>query len=1014
MQLGGSAYRVPCVACAIRAKTLGDGAGWTCDRAIVEGAVVDVQRRQIAGAQGATAVVDMRLQTPDGPCLLTLAKRFAYLADGLDQATHPVRLRAYHLRPSGDGIPPRFLSSAETLVVLEPDWLIDVTALAGIDYCLRQWLASRLAARRDTLPKLRGTVVHNLFQQLSQGATVADDALDAALGRSALSLALLGETSASLRAAVQPHLERLEDWFRAGGRDLLAPRDDLPCYESTLLSPELGLRGRIDLAFRRVVGSGPPPVTRIVELKTARYNEQYPDPEAQVRGYYAILASQGRLAPDFVAHVVYTGGARCEARAVPCGPADVERIVYNRNQAVLALLLGHARPAGGSKCRKSVARADCVALSQLLSLDHCHGRDLADAAAGGPALDDAGFYADQYRLLRLEREATSRELAALWRATPEDRELSGLAVPVEPEEAPVLVEGRWHYTLRCENRSELRAGELVLLSDGDPVRGEVCVGMLLEAGTRRMLVACAEPIASPRLVDRYNSGDVLDRIVRGLHAWLQAPRGLREAVYGLRAPRATGEIVDCEQGAARGAPCAEMSADVSDVAGLNERQVHALRLALQSPDYLLVQGPPGTGKTHLIARMVSALVARGERVLIASWTNQAVDTVVQQLLGHGFDRFIRLGSPRALDPSLLAHALVPHEPAASPERAVPLPDAGAAPGPGAPGSAAPSCSSPCYRMEDGHPEPVRLLAARLAQTPVLAGTVSWLSDPNVQADRLRCDVVILDEAAQLSLAAATGVLRLAPRFILVGDDQQLPPVVQSEEAAREGLSQSPFAHLRPDAQAAGLLVTLNEQYRMHEAIAAWSSAAFYAGALIAHPAVAERVLPVEGDDPPIGWGAGVLPARAWPVVLVDAGPSVEREIALAARAVPALLARGVPARAIGVVAPFRSTVAALRRLLDAHPEATGCTVDTVDRFQGGQREAMVVCLGLGGIGRRGHAFVDDPRRLNVAFTRARAKLIVIGDLSRAAELPTLAGFLAHCREQGVPEVPGYRSAAAVR
>jgi len=62
----------------------------------------------------------------------------------------------------------------------------------------------------------------------------------------------------------------------------------------------------------------------------------------------------------------------------------------------------------------------------------------------------------------------------------------------------------------------------------------------------------------------------------------------------------------------------------------------------------------------------------------------------------------------------------------------------------------------------------------------------------------------------------------------------------------------------------------------------------------------------------------------------------------------------------------------------------------------------VVCLGLDGIGRRGHAFVDDPRRLNVAFTRARSKLLVVGDLAQAAALPTLAGFLEHCREQGVP------------
>jgi superfamily I DNA and/or RNA helicase len=229
-------------------------------------------------------------------------------------------------------------------------------------------------------------------------------------------------------------------------------------------------------------------------------------------------------------------------------------------------------------------------------------------------------------------------------------------------------------------------------------------------------------------------------------------------------------------------------------------------------------------------------------------------------------------------------------------------------------------------------------------------------------------------------------------------------VVQSEEAARDGLSLSPFELLRPEAQAAGLLVTLTEQYRMNRAIAAWPSEAFYHGMLRAHPSVAERRLPL--DVAPAGFGNGFSPIVdvALPLALVDAGPVAGREMALAARAVQDLIALGVPAAQIGVVAPFRATVAAVRRLLEDHPLAAGCTVDTVDRFQGGQREAMIVCLGLDGIGRRGHAFVDDPRRLNVAYTRARAKLIVIGDVTSATRLPTLAGFLHHCREHGVPLV----------
>ncbi|MDB5060147.1 MAG: family ATPase, partial [Chloroflexi bacterium] len=368
--------------------------------------------------------------------------------------------------------------------------------------------------------------------------------------------------------------------------------------------------------------------------------------------------------------------------------------------------------------------------------------------------------------------------------------------------------------------------------------------------------------------------------------------------------------------------------------------------------------------THLIARMVQALVARGERVVISAWTNQAVDTMLRALLAEGFTQFARLGSPRSMDPDLLPFAVAP--------------DAT---------HAAQGCDASVS------PEAV---AERLRAIPVLAGTVSAFADPRISANTVQRDIAILDEAAQLSVAASVGVLRLARRFILVGDDQQLPPVVQSEDAAHEGLSISPFALLRPEGQANGAFVRLSEQYRMHAAIAAWPSEAFYAGALSAHPSVAGRQL-AQAVTPT----AGPVTSREAPVVLVDAGPNAACESELAARAALSLVRSGVPAGEVGIVAPFRATVAAVRRHLEASPETSGCTVDTVDRFQGGQREAMIVCLGLDGIGRRGHAFVDDPRRLNVAFTRARAKLVVIGDLTRAGTLPTMAGFLHHCLDHGM-------------
>jgi DNA replication ATP-dependent helicase/nuclease Dna2 len=949
---GSATYRPSCVLC---------GPDPHCDQPWVEGVVSKVERHVHLRPARSINGVRVHLDTAGGPCLLDLGERYGYLDAGLSEVPKGLVLRAYHLRKaramtvktsSRRSAAPHYLTGAGSLVVLEPDWLVDVTALSGTDYCLRQWLANRLAAQPAALYQLRGNVVHACFQALCRDGVPAADCAPTQVAGAGFGLALLGASTQELLEAVEPHLDRLAEWRARFADELFADPTATPCFESTLLCPELGLRGRIDLALRRATAGRPPLVTRVVELKTGKYNEQWPDPEFQVRGYYAILAVQQRLAPDFRAQVIYTGSATVSYRDVVCGPEHIEHLVNRRNQAVLALLVGHAPPSNVSnRCRMSSNRADCVQLSALLSLDHCRGRDLHDAACGAVDPEDAEFYATHYRLLRLESRATSHDLACLWRMGRAEREEAGTTIAIDEVLSQTFsADGRWHYRFSCRNSSELRAGETVLLSDGDPVRGEVVVGTLIEAGAETAEVTALEPVTRPMLIDRYYNGEAQDRTLRGLHAWMRAPKDLRALLYASRAP-------------AFAVPNGSMQ-EPAYARDLNARQAAALDLALRARDYLLVQGPPGTGKTYLIARMVRALAARGERVIVSAWTNRAVDTVLQALRAQGFAQFARLGATRSMDPSLLPYALLPETTGAFPAALSP-----------------------------------EALAVQLRTIPVLAGTVSSFADARISAATVRRDVVILDEAAQLSIAASVGVLRLAPRFVLVGDDQQLPAVVHSEEAAREGLSISPFAILRPEAQAHGALIRLVEQYRMHQAIAAWPSEAFYDGDLCAHPTVRHRRLP-----PPTGPCEDRIASREVPVVVVDAGPLAVSEAESAAHAAISLARSGVPPAEIGIVAPFRATVAAVRRLLDSTPETAGCTVDTVDRFQGGQREAMIVCLGLSGIGRRGHAFVDDPRRLNVAFTRARAKLVVVGDLAGAAALPTLAGFLQHCLDHGMPVV----------
>ena len=171
-------------------------------------------------------------------------------------------------------------------------------------------------------------------------------------------------------------------------------------------------------------------------------------------------------------------------------------------------------------------------LSRLLALDDCHGRDLIDAVSPEDQAD-ARFYPEHYRLLRLEQQATSRELATIWRLLPADRVHAGTALAdLALTGCGQDADGRWCYRFACYNQSELRAGETVLVSDGDPIRGDVVIATLTAVAEAHVEVIAPEPIAYPMLIDRYLSGEALDRTIRGLHAWLGAPAEVRTLLYG--------------------------------------------------------------------------------------------------------------------------------------------------------------------------------------------------------------------------------------------------------------------------------------------------------------------------------------------------------------------------------------------------------------------------------------------------------------------------------------------------
>jgi superfamily I DNA and/or RNA helicase len=448
------------------------------------------------------------------------------------------------------------------------------------------------------------------------------------------------------------------------------------------------------------------------------------------------------------------------------------------------------------------------------------------------------------------------------------------------------------------------------------------------------------------------------------------------------------------------APAFRAGVEVDRSDTLNRSQQEAVEFAMSAEDLAIIHGPPGTGKTTTVVEVIRQALARGERVLACAPSNTAVDNLLERLVNSGVQA-VRLGHPaRVLDVvrTRTLDALVEqHETRALIEDLTREADQL-----GRNASrytrARPSRGQKFQQRQEArelrkHARAIERQAVEdiLTGAGVICATVSF--DFSILADQ-SFDLLVIDEACQSVEPGCWVPLRFARRVVLAGDHCQLPPTILSRPAAREGFAVSLMQRL---VEYYGDTVTrqLSVQYRMHEQIMQFSSQHFYDGTLSADPSVGAHTL---GEL--AGVAAEELDER--PVVYIDtAGAGWEeqlepeglsrlnpREGQLVLDQVGALCAAGVPPADIAVIAPYAAQVRWLRQ----HAELATLEIDTVDGFQGREKEAVVICTvrsnQLGEIG-----FLSDARRMNVALTRARRKLIVIGDSATLGTDPFFAQLL---------------------
>ncbi|MFS0702149.1 TM0106 family RecB-like putative nuclease [Cellulomonas sp. 179-A 4D5 NHS] len=407
--------------------------------------------------------------------------------------------------------------------------------------------------------------------------------------------------------------------------------------------------------------------------------------------------------------------------------------------------------------------------------------------------------------------------------------------------------------------------------------------------------------------------------------------------------------------------------------------VEAISAALLDLDdsYLAVQGPPGTGKTYTGARVVAALVARGWRVGVVAQSHAVVENLLRALVGAGVDPD-RIGKKpsEATDPAAPWRHL-----RTDAQFAALLGD------PGDAGSAAPSgvgATTPGPRTGPG---------------AVVGGTAWDLTHPG-RVPRGSLDLLVVDEAGQLSLADTVACSVAARRLLLLGDPQQLPQVSQGvhpEPVDRSALGWLTDGH---DTLPPHLGYFLAETWRLHPALCAAVSRLSYEGRLTSVPAAGERSL--DGVGP--GVHRVVVEHEGNAVASVEEAAAV---VALvrdlvgrrwrdpSAHAPGAAVDRPLEDRDVVVVAPFNAQVWTVRRALDA-AGLTGTRVGTVDRFQG--QEAPVAVLTTAASSAedvpRGIEFLLDRNRVNVAVSRAQWCAYVVRSDGLTDHLPATPEALA--------------------
>ena len=427
---------------------------------------------------------------------------------------------------------------------------------------------------------------------------------------------------------------------------------------------------------------------------------------------------------------------------------------------------------------------------------------------------------------------------------------------------------------------------------------------------------------------------------------------------------------------------------------LNKSQEKAVNQVLAAREVAVVHGPPGTGKTTTLVEAIFETLHRENQVMVCAQSNTAVDWIAEKLVDRGIN-VLRIGNPTRVNDKMLGFTYErrfeahPDYPELWNIRKA-IREAGARLRKGG-RSDRDSLQNYLSKLRSRATElEIRIDAKLFDEARVIACTL--VGAANRVLDRKRFPSLFIDEAGQAIEAACWIAISRADRVILAGDHCQLPPTIKCIEAARGGLDRTlleKVVHAKPS-----VVSLLTMQYRMHEDIMRFPSQWFYHNELQAAPEVRNRGIldfdtavtwidtgGFDFNEKCVGEGVGRLNTGEAELLMQQLKVYMERI------GEDRILDERID---FGVISPYRAQVQYLRKLLKKdtffRPFRRLITVHTVDGFQGQERDVIFISLvranDKGQIG-----FLRDLRRMNVAITRARMKLLILGDVNTLTRHP---------------------------